>query len=115
MVYYVYDAKGYVPASINSYISAFGYEHKIQDMPDYVVPFIVKRLLRSVHKAGKKGDRRLPITDPTLIQLLQLLSNVTSAHYDKVMFASMFTLSFYAFIRIGKITVNGKSDETNQD
>lgn len=107
------NGKGYAPASISSYVSALGYQHKIKNMPDPTVSFIVKRLLRSVHKVGRKGDTRLPITEPILNQLLHSLPHISSSNYDKTMFASMFTLSFYAFLRIGEITVNGKSDENN--
>ena len=107
------DAKGYAPASISSYISALGYVHKIRDLPDPSKAFIIKRLLRSVHKNGRKGDTRLPITEPILLKIVQSLPRVTDSYYDKVMFQGMFLLAFYGFLRIGEITANGKSNQNN--
>ena len=107
------NAKGYAPASISSYISALGYVHKLRDIPDPSMAFIIRRLLRSVHKTGRTGDSRLPITEPILLKLVQSLSSVTDSHYDEVMFKSMFLLAFYGFLRIGEITATGKGNQNN--
>ena len=107
------NAKGNAPASISSYISALGYVHKIRGLSDPSTAFIVRCLLRSVHKSGRKGDTRLPITEPVLLELVKSLTRVTYSYYDQVMSRSMFLLAFYVFLRIGEITVNGINNKNN--
>ena len=107
------NAKGYAPASISSYISALGYVHKIRSLSDPSTAFIVRRLLRSIHKSGRKGVTILPITEPILLELVKSLTRVTDSYYDQVMFRSMFLLAFYWVLRIGEITVNGINDKNN--
>ena len=91
------NAKGYAPASISFYISELGYVHKIRGLSDPSTTFIVRRLLRSVHKSGRNGDTRLPITEPILLELVKSLTKVTDSYYDQIMFRSMFMLAFYVF------------------
>ena len=90
-------AKGYAPASISSYISALGYVHKIRVLSGPSTAFIVRRLLRSEHKSGRKGNTRLPITEPILLELVKSLSGVTDSYYDQIMFRSIFLLVFMCF------------------
>lgn len=106
-------ANGYAPASVSSYVSALGYIHRLNNMSDPTDVFIIKRLLRSVHKTSAKGDSRLPITEAILVQLLQSLPHVTQTHYDRVLFHSMFLLAFYAFLRIGEITIQSHQAKNN--
>ena len=94
---YFFNAKGNAPALISSYISALGYVHKIRGLSDPSTAFIVRCLLRSIHKSGRKGDTRLPITEPILLELVKSLTRVTYSYYDQVMFRSMFLLAFYVF------------------
>ena len=74
------NAMGYATASISSYSSALGYVHKIRGLSDPSTAFIVRRLLRSVHKSGRKGDTRLPITEPILLELVKSLTSVTNSY-----------------------------------
>lgn len=104
-------AQEYAPSSISSYVSALGYIHRLQNMPDPTEVFVVKRMLRSVHKMGRKRDSRLPITESILNKLVLSLPFITKSYYDKIMFRSMFLLAFYAFLRIGEITVQLKQAE----
>ena len=82
--------------------------HKIRGLSDPSTAFIVRRLLRSIHKSGRKGDTRLPITEPILLELVKSLTRVTDSYYDKHVFA--FVL---CFLRIGEVTVNGINNKNN--
>ena len=106
-------AKGYATALISSYSSALGYVHKIRGLSDPSTAFIVRRLLRSVHKSDRKGDTRLPITEPILLELVKSLTSVTNSYNNQVMFRSMFLLAFYGVLRIGEITVNWINNKNN--
>ena len=105
-------ANKYAAATVSSYISALGYVHRLKAMPDPTASFIIKRLLRCAHRTASKTDSRLPITECILHKLVESLPFVTGTHYDMVLFRSMFLLAFFAFLRIGEITV-GKTSPKN--
>lgn len=105
-------ANKYAAASVSSYISALGYVHRLKAIPDPTTSFIIKRLLRCVHKTASSTDSRLPITECILRKLIESLPFVTRTHYDMVLFRSMFLLAFFAFLRIGEITI-GKDSPQN--
>lgn len=105
-------ANKYAAASVSSYISALGYVHRLKAIPDPTASFIIKRLLRCVHKTASSTDSRLPITECILRKLIESLPFVTRTHYDMVLFRSMFLLAFFAFLRIGEITI-GKDSPQN--
>lgn len=49
-------------------------------------------------------DIRLPITPKILFQLIRALKFTVCGKYNKRLLAAMFTLSFFAFLRVGEIT-----------
>jgi hypothetical protein len=98
----------YSPSSITTYVSAIGYVHKLQNLPDPSNTFLVSKLLHSCRK-NKVLDSRLPITKSILHQLVSNLSNITSALYNIKLFKSMFLLAFHAFLRVGEITTDSRS------
>lgn len=63
-------ANKYAAASVSSYISALGYVHRLKAIPDPTTSFIIKRLLRCVHKTASSTDSRLPITECILRKLI---------------------------------------------
>lgn len=61
-------AKGLAPATINSYLSAIAYVHKIQGHYDPTKSFLIEKLLVAVGRRSQ-ADIRLPISRPgTLIR-----------------------------------------------
>lgn len=105
-------ANRYAAATVSSYISALGYVHRLKAIPDPTTSFIIKRLLRCVHRTASNTDSKLPITECILHQLIESLPFVTRTLYDRVLFRSMFLLAFFAFLRIGEITT-GKDSPQN--
>ena len=105
-------ANRYAAAIVSSYISALGYVHGLKAIPDPTTSFIIKRLLRCVHRTASNTDSKLPITECILHKLIESLPFVTRTLYDRVLFRSMFLLAFFAFLRIGEITT-GKDSPQN--
>ena len=100
--------QSYKPSTISFYVSAIGYVHKLKAIPDPTSSFLILKLLRACHKQQKIFDSRMPIVKPVLERLMLTLVHTGTDHYHQHLFQTMFALAFYAFLRIGEITIRGK-------
>jgi len=96
------------PSTISSYASAIGYVHKLKAIPEPTSSFLILRLLCTCHKQLKSFDICMPIVKPMLECLIITLVHTGTDHYRRHLFKAMFALAFYAFLRIGEITIRGK-------
>ena len=101
-------SQSYKPSTISSYGSAVGYVRKLKAIPDPTSLFLILKLLRACHKQQKSFDTRMPIVKPMLERLMLTLVHTGTDHYRQHLFQAMFALAFYAFLRIGEITIRGK-------
>ena len=97
--------QSYKPSTISSYV--IGYVHKLKAIPDPTSSFLILKLLRACHKQQKNVDSRMPIVKPVLERLMLTLVHMGTDHYRQHLFQAMFALAFYAFLRIGEITIRG--------
>ena len=100
--------QSYKPSTISSYASAIGYVHKLKAIPEPTSSFLILRLLCTCHKQLKSFDTCMPIVKPMLECLIITLVHTGTDHYCQHLFKAMFALAFYAFLRIGEITIRGK-------
>lgn len=56
----------YAASTIQTYVSAVGYVHRLHGKADPTNNFIVKRAIQGAKKDRTQGDIRLPITNPIL-------------------------------------------------
>ena len=115
---------GYSPATVSSHISAIGYIHKSQGGSDPITTFLVQKLLSACHKLSKQFDLRMPIDKPMLSRLLGALDFTVSGTFlrhftvsgkhHRALYEAMFCLAFYAFLRIGEMTVQS-ANATNSN
>ena len=96
---------GYSPSSISTHISAIAYAHKLRGAPDPTDHFLIRKLVTGATKLAAKPDTRLPITPQILIKLCDALSKMNYSHYQKTMLKAIFTLAFFAFLRLGELAV----------
>ena len=75
-------------------------------MPDPAQHFIIKKLLAGAQKLSGKPDTRLLIIPAVLYKIVDSTLFIVSSAYLRHMLESMFLLAFYAFLRIGEITVH---------
>ena len=101
-------SQSYKPSTISSYGSAVGYVRKLKAIPDPTSSFLILKLLRACQKQQKSFDTRMPIVKPMLERLMLTLVHTGTDHYRQHLFQAMFVLAFYAFLRIGEITIRGK-------
>ena len=96
-------------STINTYVAAAGTCHRLAQLRNPGVSFIVKKLVTATQKGKSAKDSRLPITKFILDSLLTKLPLVCREGLSYITFRAMFLLAFYAFLRIGEITVRNAS------
>ena len=83
----------YASSTVNTYVSAIGY-------------FYISEMLKGYGKIGYKLDSRLPITLPILVCTMKGLDIFCVSQYELFMFKAMCAMAFFAFLRIGEMTVS---------
>ena len=104
---YLFDLK-YAHSTVMTYVSALSYSHKLGGYPDPSKAFVVMQMLKGYGKLGTRLDRRLPITLPILHRLLEAAPRLLSSSHQVLLFKAMCSFAFFAFTRVGEITVSGK-------
>ncbi|XP_074629559.1 uncharacterized protein LOC141887177 [Acropora palmata] len=104
---YLFD-QHYAPSTVNTYVSAIGYTHKLTNFPDPSNCFFFMQMLKGYRKKGQRVDTRLPITLPILHKLVDSAESFSCPNYTKVQFCAMCSLAFYAFLRVGEMTAPNK-------
>lgn len=101
---YLYDA-GYASATVKTYVSSIGYFHRLADVRDPTKVGYIMEMLRGYGKLRSSVDNRLPVTVPILQKAFDLLPQLSISHYQSVLFKAMSSLAFFAFLRMGEITI----------
>ena len=102
----------YASSSVTSYLSAIGYAHKLAGLNDPTDTAIIRQLLKGYRKLAPPQDVRLPITLPILSRLIRAFKHTAVSAYQIYMLSAMCSLAFFAFLRIGEITVSS-NDHNN--
>ena len=103
--------EGKASSTIDTYVSALSYMHKIEGWEDPTDNFIVKKLREGSRRQNKHSDNRRPITIAILQQLSSLLPNLCSSSYETHLFRTSFLLAFFGFLRVGEFTTASKKGE----
>ena len=98
--------KGYASSTITTYISALGYQHKMQGFGDPSQSFFIQKLLTGARRSLPRFDTRLPLSKEMLTTLVARASQLPLSSYRTTMLRCMFLIAFHAFARIGEITVS---------
>ena len=101
----------YASSTVNTYVSALGYFHRLAGLRDPTKTVCIIEMLKA-RKIGYQLDSRLPITLPILVRIMKGLDIFCVSQYDLFMFKAMCAMAFFAFLRIGEITVS-KRDSVN--
>ena len=97
--------EGKAAATINTYISAIAYIHKINGWWDPAGNFIIRKLREGCKRQNNHVDSRRPVTILVLQRLLLSLPAICSSSYESYLFRSAFSLAFFGFMRVGEFTV----------
>ena len=91
-------------STINSYLSAISYVHKLKGLRDPTKSFLIQKLLTALSRQ-RAADVRLPVTKPVLRQLVRSLDFTNSSAWQRSLFGTIFLVAFYGLFRIGELVV----------
>ncbi|CAH3019254.1 unnamed protein product, partial [Porites evermanni] len=94
---YLYD-KHYAFSTVNTYVSAIGYSHKLAGAEDPTKVFFILQMLKGYNKKGFRLDSRLPITLPILERVMSSAFRTTLSRYEAYLFRAMCAIAFFAFL-----------------
>lgn len=103
--------QGKSSSTINTYISALAYVHKINGWIDPTDNFIVKKLKEGCRRERSMTDSRRPISLPILKRLSELLPGFCKSTFEVRLFRAAFLLAFFGFLRVGEFTAPSKNDD----
>ena len=92
---YLYD-KHYALSTVNTYVSAIGYSHKLAGAEDPTKVSILQ-MLKGYNKKGFRLDSRLPITLPILERIMSSAFRTTLSRYEAYLFGQCVLLHFLPF------------------
>ena len=98
---YLFD-KHYAPSTVNTYVSALGFSHKLMSLSDPTKVFYVCQMLKGYHKKGFRPDSRLLISLPILHRLILVAPQLSGSPYQVFQFQAMCSLAFYAFLWLAR-------------
>ncbi|XP_046337630.2 uncharacterized protein LOC124119225 [Haliotis rufescens] len=107
--------KALASSTIANHLSALGRHHKINSWSDPTENFLVRKCMQGYRNTAalvSTPDARHPITIDMLKRLPSALQAICMSGYEACLFAAMFNLAFFAFLRIGEIAFVTK---INQD
>lgn len=107
---YLFD-RNYAVSTVNTYVSALSYSHKLFGLPDPSKVFFIVQMLKGYGKLSARVDARLPITLPILHRILALGSELSLSGYELCLFRSMCSLAFHAFLRVGEMAVTNGNNQ----
>lgn len=102
-------------SSICSRVSALNYINKLQGVKNSGHSFLVKRVLLGCKHFSSVSDKRLPITKGLLTRLVSVLPDLFTSLYNITLVRAMFTMAFFALLRVGEFTTSSTADHTISD
>ena len=105
---------GKAPSTIQTYMSALSYVHKINGWVDPTSNFIVQKLKEGSKRLDRRVDSRFPITLNILGQLLNSLPQICKSSYECCLFRAAFCLAFFGFLRVGEFSATSKKGDVSK-
>lgn len=93
------------PNTVQLYIRALAYFHKVRQVSDPTASFLVAKALQGLARGNTAPDTRYPITLPILEKLLAYLPFVCTSSFESTLFASAFSLAYFGLLRVGEFTL----------
>lgn len=95
---------GLAPSTITTHVAAISFWHDPHQRSNPTRHPLVQKLLTGARNSRRSLFLRSPITIPILRQLISALSHHSFSSYTSILLSAVFTLAFYAFLRVGEFT-----------
>lgn len=99
--------RGLSAAIIRSRLSAIAFWHQLNGWPNPIDSFLVRKAILGASKLQPPTPLcKVPVTPILLLCMLQLLQHMGLSEYDVLLFCTVLTLAFFAFLRVGEYTAS---------
>ena len=95
--------QGYSPSSVNTYMSAVSFVHKLHNLDDPINSFVIRKLLEGFKRLQSRKDLRAPITEDILVKIVQSLPFICYNQYELALFHSLYSLAYFGLFRVGEL------------
>lgn len=99
------------PATIKLNIAAIAFQCKMFNVEDITQCFLIRKMMTGINRADKHIDNRLPVTLDILKKVVDGVYIVCTSNYESTLFAAIFTLAFFGFLRVGELVPNSAIDK----
>ena len=96
--------QNYATSTIRTFVSAISYYHKILGHQDPGNSFLISKTFQGLKQLKPSQDIRQPITLPLLHQIVDSLEYIPLDPYNKLLYKTMFLVSFYGLCRVSEVT-----------
>lgn len=98
----------HAPSTVQLYISAIAFYHKLQGFKDPTNNFLITKALQGLKRTrGREEDSRRPISFHIMLQIIDSLPAICSSTYEVKLFTCAFSLAYFALLRVGECTFTG--------
>lgn len=98
--------EGLAPSTIASHLSAINLWHQMHNWESPTQHVIIQKMLIGARHLHSQPQLRMPITPSILRTLLHTLRDSHWHSFTKQLYMAMYTLAFYAFLRVGEMTAS---------
>lgn len=96
---------GLAASTIRTKLSAVSFWHQINQWTNPVDHFLVqKSLIGAANLSTPAPTSRFPVSPPLLLHILMALNSINLDGYATMLFTAVFTLAFFAFLRVVEYT-----------
>jgi site-specific recombinase XerD len=109
--------KGYSAATIETYVAGIKHFQRYSFDSKLDTDYTTAKQLKGLRRSHSTPDTRAPITITQLKTILMALSSVCTSVYETLLFRSLFTVMYFAMLRISEVaadTNKGYSTRTLQ-
>jgi hypothetical protein len=99
--------------TVATYLAGLSQLHQARGWHDPMNHFLIKKVLKGSQHLSGKPDIRLPITPQILFQLVSALKSTVQNKFNRQLLSAMFTINFFAFLRIGEIAAKSTKERSN--
>ena len=104
-LYLVYlHSFGLKASSIQSYLPAIAFTHRVHGHTDPKNSFRVKKLMESLKRKSHRVTEREAITQDILKKIIPKIKQVVTDGYDRKLFSAVFLFNYHACLRISEVT-----------
>ena len=104
------QSKNYRPSTIQSYLSAISFGHKIRGFQDPQDSFLLNKFMIGIKRMSTASDQLQPITVQRLTELIGLVETLRTTSYIKKLLKAVFSLLYHGCLRISELAKSGRAD-----